>query len=106
MVLPDSPENVQSHVFLQCYVDPAPPPSLNTPHRWILPSGEVVDTLSPRERHTSFVAPSTGPNGTMQQKLSLLIARLSYSDAGTYVCEYDDNGQTLRASTELVLEGM
>ena len=58
------------------------------------------------ERHTGIVSPTTAPNGTtQQQQLILLIERLTYSDAGTYVCEFDDNGQTMRASTDLVLEG-
>ena len=58
-----------------------------------------------RERHTAFVSPTNEPDGTMRQQLTLLIERLSYSDAGTYVCEFDDNDQTLRASAELALEG-
>ena len=105
MVLPDS-EGVHTFVFLFCYVDPAPAPSQLTSHRWILPSGEVVSDGSSGERHTASVAATTGPNGTtQQQRLTLLIEKLTYSDAGTYVCEFDDNGQTMRASTDLVLEG-
>ena len=106
MVLPDSEGNIHSSLFLTCYVNPAPPPSPFTPHRWILPSGQAVTPTSFDDTHTAFVFPEFGDNGIVGQGLTLLVERLSYSDSGTYVCEYDDeNGQTISASVDLILKG-
>ena len=106
LVLPGSDGNILSILLLPCFADPAPLVPESTLHRWTLPNGQLVSAGSFSGRYTGLAASDVGPSGTRRRQLSLLIQRLIYSDAGTYVCEYNENGQeTLSASVDLILQG-
>ena len=99
VVLPRSDGNVESSIFLPCIIDP-PLPSIFEPIQWVLPSGATVDFFSSNDQYT--VIPNISPS---HFEALLVIERLSYSDTGRYICEYEKNDEILSVSVDLVLEG-
>ena len=105
VILPGSDGSVQSSLFLPCVIEPAPLQSIFAPFRWVLPDGPAVGAFSVEERFAVLSNPVFEGTVASLQAI-LLIERLSYLDAGSYICEYDDvNGETLSATVELILEG-
>ena len=107
VILPGSDGSLRSSLFLPCVIEPAPLQSIFAPFRWVLPDGTTVGAFSVEERFAVFSNPVFDSEGTVASlQATLSIERLSYLDAGSYICEYDDvNGETLSATVELILEG-
>ena len=107
-VLPDEDGDINTAIFLNCTVDPAPSLTFFTPIGWILPSGTEVRAFSfePVNRIAVISSPIFEEDGSIKLQFNLLITQLSYSDAGTYLCQYEENGETLSASVDLVLSGI
>lgn len=105
VVLPGSDGGVQTSILLPCSIDPAPALPF-APLRWILPSGVTLDIFTLDDRFAVIAGPNFEAGNPPSLAFSLLIKQLSYTDAGTYVCEFDENGETLSVSVDLVLEGI
>ena len=105
VILPDSTGNVQSTLSLLCLIEPAPAALIPAPFQWVLPSGATVNPFGLDERFAILVNP-VFEGAVVNLQAILLIEQLSYLDAGAYICEFDDeNGETLSATVELILEG-
>ena len=65
-----------------------------------------MDIFTSEERITVFANPQFEAGSVTILKLDLFVEQLSYADAGTYVCEAEENGETVSASVDVELEGM